>query len=196
MFTSGTAPPSGVKLSCARVDRAGRRAGRRGREEARRGRRRSAPPCPPCCRRLVAADATSTSAGCRRPRSRIAIAADADPEHEHRREHRPALPLVADHPPERVRERERDREQRQISRMFVKPVGFSNGCAEFALTEPPPFVPISLIASWLAIGPAGDRSASRPRPSCASVSRGSSGRRPGSRARARARPRAAAARGS
>ncbi len=35
------------------------------------------------------------------------------------------------------------------------PVGFSNGCAEFALKKPPPFVPISLIASWLANGPPG-----------------------------------------
>ena len=31
-------------------------------------------------------------------------------------------------------------------------VGFSNGCAEFAFAIPPPFVPSSLIASWLAIG--------------------------------------------
>ncbi len=36
---------------------------------------------------------------------------------------------------------------------FVNPVGFSNGCAELALTMPPPFVPSSLIASWLATGP-------------------------------------------
>ena len=41
----------------------------------------------------------------------------------------------------------------RISRKFVRPVGFSNGCAEFALTMPPPFVPSSLIDSWLAIGP-------------------------------------------
>ena len=36
---------------------------------------------------------------------------------------------------------------------FVNPEGFSNGCAELALTMPPPFVPSSLIASWLATGP-------------------------------------------
>ena len=41
----------------------------------------------------------------------------------------------------------------QISTRFVKAVEFSNGCAELALTGPPPFVPSSLIASWLAIGP-------------------------------------------
>ena len=33
--------------------------------------------------------------------------------------------------------------------------GFSNGCDELALYGPPPFSPISLIASWLAIGPPG-----------------------------------------
>ncbi len=33
--------------------------------------------------------------------------------------------------------------------------GFSNGCAEFALKNPPPFVPSSLIASWEATGPPG-----------------------------------------
>ena len=49
----------------------------------------------------------------------------------------------------------------QISRRFVKPVGFSNGWAELALKKPPPFVPSSLIASWLATGPPGS-SASRP----------------------------------
>ncbi len=45
----------------------------------------------------------------------------------------------------------------RISRKLVRPVGFSNGCAELALTTPPPFVPSSLIDSWLAIGPAVDR---------------------------------------
>ena len=34
-------------------------------------------------------------------------------------------------------------------------VGFESGCAEFALSVPPPFVPSSLIASWLANGPPG-----------------------------------------
>ena len=42
---------------------------------------------------------------------------------------------------------------RKISSQFVQGVGFSNGWAEFALAKPPPFVPSSLIASWLAIGP-------------------------------------------
>ncbi len=36
---------------------------------------------------------------------------------------------------------------------FVHVVGFSNGCAEFTLAKPPPLVPSSLMASWLAIGP-------------------------------------------
>jgi hypothetical protein len=44
---------------------------------------------------------------------------------------------------------------RKISMRFVRPLGFSNGCAELALKKPPPFVPSSLIASWLATGPPG-----------------------------------------
>ena len=37
--------------------------------------------------------------------------------------------------------------------MFVQAFGLSNGCAELAFMNPPPLVPSSLIASWLAIGP-------------------------------------------
>ena len=36
-------------------------------------------------------------------------------------------------------------------------MGFSNGCAELALKIPPPLVPSSLIASWLAVGRQRDR---------------------------------------
>jgi hypothetical protein len=39
------------------------------------------------------------------------------------------------------------------SRKFESGVGFSKGCALFALTKPPPFVPSSLIDSCEAIGP-------------------------------------------
>ena len=42
---------------------------------------------------------------------------------------------------------------RNISSRLLNGVGFSKGCAELALRKPPPFVPSSLIASWLAIGP-------------------------------------------
>ena len=42
---------------------------------------------------------------------------------------------------------------RKISSQFVHTVGFSNGCAELTLAKPPPFVPRSLMTSWLAIGP-------------------------------------------
>ena len=38
---------------------------------------------------------------------------------------------------------------------FVNPLGFSNGWAELALRVPPPLVPSSLMASWLAKGPPG-----------------------------------------
>ena len=40
-----------------------------------------------------------------------------------------------------------------ICRKLVHGVGFSNGCAELALKNPPPLVPSCLIASWLATGP-------------------------------------------
>ncbi len=42
---------------------------------------------------------------------------------------------------------------RKISSQFVHTVAFSNGCDELALKKPPPLVPSSLIASWLATGP-------------------------------------------
>ena len=41
---------------------------------------------------------------------------------------------------------------RKICSRLVSAVGFSNGCAEFALKMPPPLVPSSLIASWRAVG--------------------------------------------
>ena len=44
---------------------------------------------------------------------------------------------------------------RNISKRLLNGVGFSYGCAEFALKKPPPFVPSSLIASWEAMGPCG-----------------------------------------
>src|SRR5215471_20840852 len=37
-----------------------------------------------------------------------------------------------------------------IDQKFVHGVGFSNGCAEFALKKPPPLVPSCLMISWLA----------------------------------------------
>ena len=40
---------------------------------------------------------------------------------------------------------------------LVSGVGFSNGCAELALKEPPPLVPSSLMISCEANGPLGDR---------------------------------------
>ena len=42
-----------------------------------------------------------------------------------------------------------------ISKRFVQPVGFSNGWEEFALKNPPPFVPSSLMTSCEATGPPG-----------------------------------------
>ena len=44
---------------------------------------------------------------------------------------------------------------RKISNRFVQAVGFSNGCDEFALKNPPPLLPSILIASCEATGPPG-----------------------------------------
>ncbi len=41
----------------------------------------------------------------------------------------------------------------QTAGSVVQALGFSNGWAELALKKPPPLVPSSLMASWLAIGP-------------------------------------------
>ena len=42
---------------------------------------------------------------------------------------------------------------RKIESRFESGVGFSNGCAAFALKKPPPLVPSCLIASCDATGP-------------------------------------------
>ncbi len=52
---------------------------------------------------------------------------------------------------------------RKISSQLVKPVGFSNGCAELALKKPPPLVPSSLMTSCEATGPPGIDWVSPPR---------------------------------
>ena len=45
--------------------------------------------------------------------------------------------------------------RRNTSKMLVHAAGFSNGWEALVLKNPPPFVPSSLIASWLATGPPG-----------------------------------------
>ena len=61
----------------------------------------------------------------------------------------------------------------------MNPFGFSNGWAELALKEPPPLVPSSLIASWLATGPPGMICVGAARPSCAGAAVEVLDRRPG-----------------
>ncbi len=189
MLTSGTAPPIGREAVVRGVDRAGRGAGRGGREQRRTPARRSAPPCPPCCRRRAGVDARVAGVLVVRWRAR-----PADPEREHGREHHPALPLVADQAPVRVGEGERDQEQCEDLDQIGEPVGFSNGCAEFALYDPPPLVPSSLIASWLATGPPVICCVAPSTVVRLARSREASAPRPGSRARARRGWTAAAAR--
>ena len=84
---------------------------------------------------------------------------------------------------------------RKTSRRLVIAVGFSNGCAELALKKPPPLLPSSLMASWLATGPPGEhlRVAGQ---RATSSSRRSSARRHRRRAGARRRTTGAAGCGS
>ena len=147
---SPSAPPSGVKLSCIEFDRAGR-GERRGRAE--QGRRDDAEP------RLLALHraAREPASRCRRRRTRAGHRGRAT-----RRRASPSTPTIA-LPCRRsptILPKVRGRlngisSSRKISNRFVHALGFSNGCAELALKNPPPFVPSSLIASWEATGPPG-----------------------------------------
>jgi len=62
---------------------------------------------------------------------------------------------AAHHLAEGVGEREGIDKSKKIERKFVRPVGFSNGVAEFWSRKPPPFVPSCLMASMKPIGPRG-----------------------------------------
>ena len=73
---------------------------------------------------------------------------------DHRREHRPAMLRRADHLAQRDASVPRESERSQASAGSSRSgVGFSNGCALFALKKPPPLVPSILIASCEATGP-------------------------------------------
>ena len=126
-----------------------------------RPRARTGSPCPPCSRPTASRSTvwlapTAVSLGLPFALEDHRDQRDREPEHEHRAEHRDALFDVAGHLPERPREaRTGSRAASRSRAMFVIGFGFSNGCAELALYGPPPFSPISLIASWLAIGPPG-----------------------------------------
>ena len=67
-----------------------------------------------------------------------------------------------------------------ISSRSVKPFGLESGWAELALSVPPPFVPSSLMASWLANGPPGIDCAA-PSTVVTGSGRGATGWRPGRR---------------
>ena len=153
MFTSGTAPPSGVKLSCDEMTEpvevpvvdAAKRPDAAG---------RSAPPCPRssrASRRAERLDARS----CRLLSKPMASAADASQSTNIAANSAQPWRWSRTIRPNAYVSANGIASSAQISRKFVKPLGFSNGWAEFALYGPPPFVPSSLIASWLAIGPPG-----------------------------------------
>ena len=76
-----------------------------------------------------------------------------EPQEGHRGEQRPALPRIPHHLAERVSQARGIRKIRNIWNKLENGVGFSNGCAELALKNPPPLVPSILMASCDATGP-------------------------------------------
>ena len=154
----GTRPPSGVNESCIALTEpfdAPSSPSRRAPMPAMPKRTSLPSMLPPACSALAAwSTGSDASAGlpacsCETQSQRSGRKID-----EHRGEHGPALARVLDHLAERVAERRRDqRGSRSISTKFESGVGFSNGCAEFALKKPPPFVPSCLIAICDAAGP-------------------------------------------
>ena len=126
---------------------------------------RSGPPCPPCCRPAEASPATWEM--CSPSFVDLGVAVDLEPRGERRpsrptgRTSRRRPPSPASGPSPSARRRRSGRTgsagARPIWSRLVSPLGLESGWAELALRVPPPLVPIILIASWLANGPAGDR---------------------------------------
>ena len=151
MFTSGTAPPRGVKLSCAALTAP---------VEVPVVEAANSPPAAEPNRTSLpsmfpSSWLTPASASLGLPSVSKCIASPADPIQSTNIAAKSAHPcrwLPTSRPNAYVSAKGIESRAR-ISRMSVKAFGFSNGCAEFALTIPPPFVPSSLIASWLATGP-------------------------------------------
>ena len=75
---------------------------------------------------------------------------------QHRGQDGPALPRVADHHAERVAQRAEITRIASSSKKFASGVGFSKGCDELTLKNPPPLVPNCLIAICEAAGPSGN----------------------------------------
>ena len=128
-----------------RVHRAGRGAGGGHREQHRAG-----DPEPD----LLALQRRAGGQGGRAVRVRLGPPGDGQqpaPQHAHHREQHVALPACRATITPNVRVRQTGMtSSRKISIRLVQAFGFSNGCAELALKIPPPLVPSSLIASWLA----------------------------------------------
>ena len=164
MFTSGTAPPSGVKLSWAAftapvdvpVVERGEEPGGGGAEA-----------------HLLALHVRRAA---QRLDARVAVELEArreadggDPEHEHRREDRPALAPVADEAAEREGERERDREQRPDLDQVRERGRVLERVRRVRVRDPAAVRPELLDRLLARDRRRGRSTAPRPRPSCASA---------------------------
>ena len=185
MFTSGTAPPPGVKLSWAEITApvevavvvAAYSPGRRGAEtdllafHVRRG-------------RIDPWVAVELEAGGHEDR--------AGPEEEHRGEDRPPLALVADYPAERVGQREQDQQDREQLHEVREPRRVLERVRRVRVDDPAAVRPELLDRLLARDGPAVDLLRRPPRRSWRWRFREVSGRRPGWQAAARSRLRGGA----
>ena len=196
-WPSAQAADSGMKLSCMALTAPSEEAVATSANSA-DWRRRNAPPCLPCCRRLLQSRAVVDVAW-RQGRIgagfRSIDAGDAGQE-QHRHDANSAHPWRSSPTmrPKVLVSAAPSRKISSISTRFVSAVGFSNGCAELALKKPPPSPLNSLIASCEATGPrASDlmRALERGR---VAVRRQASAARPARRGTMRRRRRSAAAR--
>ena len=115
---------------------------------------------PPACMRAGLLDRRprAASAGLPRLLAPDSTCQQRHKDHEHRRQARPSL-AACRRPSRRMCNTSAAGISRidSSSKKFDSGVGFSNGCAELTLKNPPPLVPSCLIAICDAAGPTGDR---------------------------------------
>ncbi len=152
----GTSPPSGVKESCIELTEPFEAAVVAS-PRAPSWRCRSAPPCPPCCRRPARRSQPAPRRAGRRPGCR-----PARRRRRRRAAARRSVIAASTAQPWRVSPTILPKVKQSAagisriastSRKFDSGVGFSNGCAELTLKKPPPLVPSCLIAICEAAGP-------------------------------------------